>query len=81
VAIVKKNKPKQTQFKAKTNPFFVPKTPIKAKTNPIQTQSQAGYAIQNLPAIALAKADSKRTKNLAYSQIAAIIIEFIDYEP
>ena len=25
------------------------------------------------------KADSKRTKNLAYSQIAAIIIEFIDY--
>jgi hypothetical protein len=54
---MKKNKPKQTQFKANSNPFFVPKTPIKAKTNPIQTQTNpiqtqtnpipAAHAIQN----------------------------------
>ena len=30
------NKPNQTQFKPKTKPFFVPKTPISAKTNPIK---------------------------------------------
>ncbi|MCJ7691895.1 MAG: hypothetical protein MUO22_00570 [Sedimentisphaerales bacterium] len=51
--------PKQTQFKPKTKPFFVPKTPIKPKTNPIQTQTNpipvahaiaspnAGYATHN----------------------------------
>jgi len=42
------NKPNQTQFKPKTNPFFLPKTAPKAKTNPIQTQ--------NLPAFAKAMA-------------------------
>ncbi|MHC4069479.1 MAG: hypothetical protein ACYS18_08170 [Planctomycetota bacterium] len=36
---MRKNKANQTQYKAKTNPFFLPKTPIKAKTNPIQTQA------------------------------------------
>jgi hypothetical protein len=35
--------PKQTQFKPKTKPFFVPKTAPKTKTNP------------NLPSEALAK--------------------------
>jgi hypothetical protein len=50
------NKPNQTQFKPKTNPFLTPKTTPKAKTNPFfpaknphqsqnkpnQTQSQTG---------------------------------------
>jgi hypothetical protein len=36
-----RNKPNQTQFKPKTKPFFVPKTPLKPKTNPIP----AGHAI------------------------------------
>jgi len=40
---VKKNKPKQTQNKPKTKPFFVPKTAPKPKTNPIY----AGQATQN----------------------------------
>jgi len=35
VAIVKKNKPKQTQFKPKTKPILTSQPPIKAKTNPI----------------------------------------------
>jgi hypothetical protein len=65
--------PIQTQNKAIFTPKNRPQSQNKPNSNPIQTQ--------NLPAIALAKADSKRTKNLAYSQIAAIIIEFIDYEP
>jgi len=39
VAIVKKNKPKQTQFKPKTKPILTPQPPLKPKTNPIQTQS------------------------------------------
>ena len=60
----------------------------RTKPNPAATKRQRSrvklfppslVAGQNLPAIASAKADSKRTKNLAYSQIAAIIIEFIDY--
>jgi len=54
--------------KPKTKPIPASQPPPKAKTNPIQTQSNpipaayaiaspnAGYATQNLPAIALAKA-------------------------
>jgi hypothetical protein len=36
MAIVKKNKPKQTQFKPNTNPFLTSQPPPKANSNPIK---------------------------------------------
>jgi hypothetical protein len=49
IAIMRKNKPKQTQFKPKTNPFLPPKTNPKPKTNPISLSGDEPRATSNVP--------------------------------
>jgi hypothetical protein len=39
IAIMRKNKPKQTQFKPNSKPILTSQPPIKAKTNPIKPNS------------------------------------------
>ena len=60
-AIMRKNKPKQTQYKPNSNPFLTSQPPIKPKTNPIYAQTNPIFPTRFLPEKLPKVADSQLT--------------------